>query len=151
MSEKKCKYCAMMIPSEAKICPHCRKSQPSKLTPWLVLVIFLSFGYVASQPSPQPAAASLQSSQEEQLTTQGKKVKAEHQAWPNDICNTVAEKKIKIGMTVEQVRYAWGRPYKINTTTGSFGTHEQWVMSNNINSSYVYFENGLMTSLQQSE
>jgi len=54
-------------------------------------------------------------------------------------------------MTVEQVRYAWGRPYKINTTTGSFGTHEQWVMSNNINSSYVYFENGLMTSLQQSE
>lgn len=26
MTEKKCKYCAMMIPSEAKICPHCRKT-----------------------------------------------------------------------------------------------------------------------------
>jgi hypothetical protein len=27
MSEKKCRYCAMMIPKEAKICPHCRKRQ----------------------------------------------------------------------------------------------------------------------------
>jgi hypothetical protein len=27
MDEKKCRYCAMMIPKEAKICPHCRKKQ----------------------------------------------------------------------------------------------------------------------------
>lgn len=26
MEEKKCKYCAMQIPSEAKICPYCRKT-----------------------------------------------------------------------------------------------------------------------------
>jgi hypothetical protein len=25
MDEKKCKYCATMIPKDAKICPHCRK------------------------------------------------------------------------------------------------------------------------------
>ena len=25
--EKKCKFCAMMIPKEASICPHCRKRQ----------------------------------------------------------------------------------------------------------------------------
>lgn len=25
--QKKCKHCAMMIPKEAKICPHCRKKQ----------------------------------------------------------------------------------------------------------------------------
>ncbi|MDA8079470.1 MAG: hypothetical protein M0Z79_11095 [Nitrospiraceae bacterium] len=27
MTEKKCAYCAMMIPNEANICPHCRKPQ----------------------------------------------------------------------------------------------------------------------------
>lgn len=27
MVEKKCKYCAMMIPKEATICPHCRRRQ----------------------------------------------------------------------------------------------------------------------------
>jgi|WetSurMetagenome_2_1015567.scaffolds.fasta_scaffold00682_12 hypothetical protein len=27
MTEKKCKYCAMIIPKEANICPHCRKKQ----------------------------------------------------------------------------------------------------------------------------
>lgn len=27
MEEKKCKHCAMQIPAEAKICPHCRKKQ----------------------------------------------------------------------------------------------------------------------------
>ncbi len=25
--EKKCRHCAMMIPKEAKVCPHCRKKQ----------------------------------------------------------------------------------------------------------------------------
>jgi|GEM_PF-4319164 len=27
MSEKKCKYCSLMIPADARICPHCRKTQ----------------------------------------------------------------------------------------------------------------------------
>lgn len=40
--ERKCKYCAMMIPKEAKICPHCRKRQgwtlPAKIFGWLILL-----------------------------------------------------------------------------------------------------------------
>lgn len=53
-------------------------------------------------------------------------------------------------MTKEQVEEAWGTPYKINYSTGAYGTHEQWVM-HEFGSTYVYFENGIMTSLQQSK
>lgn len=143
----------MMIPEEAQVCPHCRKNQPSKATKWLILVIVLLFGYTCSHmpDHPSSSAPSTQTTNEEALTAKGRKVKTKHSAWPNDVCNTVAEKKIGIGMTTDQVRAAWGQPYKINTTTGSYGTHEQWVMSDSIGSDYVYFENGIMTSLQQSK
>ena len=42
------------------------------------------------------------------------------------------------------VRDAWGAPDHINTTTGSYGTHEQWVYDDR----YLYFENGTLTSRQ---
>jgi RNA polymerase subunit RPABC4/transcription elongation factor Spt4 len=38
--EKKCKYCAMMIPKEAKICPHCRKKQGTSFFVGFLAVIF---------------------------------------------------------------------------------------------------------------
>jgi|GEM_PF-4362749 hypothetical protein len=42
--EKKCKYCAMMIPKGAKICPHCRK----KLKWGWLAKIFLGFMLLAA-------------------------------------------------------------------------------------------------------
>ena len=56
----------------------------------------------------------------------------------------VAEGKIEIGMNKKMVRDAWGAPDHINTTTGSYGTHEQWVYDDR----YLYFENGILTSRQ---
>lgn len=51
MAEKKCKFCAMQIPSDAKLCPYCRK----KLThlPWwvsilVIVVVLYSCGKMAS-------------------------------------------------------------------------------------------------------
>lgn len=38
--EKKCKYCAMMIPKEAKICPHCRKKLTSSWGCMAAIIIF---------------------------------------------------------------------------------------------------------------
>ena len=58
--------------------------------------------------------------------------------------NCVAEGKIEIGMNKKMVRDAWGAPDHINTTTGSYGTHEQWVYDDR----YLYFENGILTSRQ---
>ena len=39
--EKKCKHCAMMIPQEASICPHCRKKQGTSTGVKILAVIFI--------------------------------------------------------------------------------------------------------------
>ena len=49
MKEKKCKHCTMMIPSEAKICPHCRKKQGSSF--FLKIAILLIGLYLISKLS----------------------------------------------------------------------------------------------------
>ena len=38
-----------------------------------------------------------------------------------------------------------GKPYDINKSVGSWGTHEQWCYDGGI---YLYFEDGLLTSWQ---
>ncbi|MBA4391172.1 MAG: hypothetical protein C0399_09555 [Syntrophus sp. (in: bacteria)] len=43
IQEKKCKYCAMMIPTEAKICPHCRKQQGTSFAVKALAVFFVLF------------------------------------------------------------------------------------------------------------
>lgn len=53
---------------------------------------------------------------------------------------------VRLGMTKEDVlASSWGRPEKINTTTNVYGTHEQWVYGGG---NYLYFENGVLTSIQ---
>lgn len=54
---------------------------------------------------------------------------------------------IKVGMTAEQVRGAkhWGRPERVNSTTGPYGTREQWVYGGG---RYVYLQGGTVTSIQ---
>ena len=56
-------------------------------------------------------------------------------------------KGIDLGMTTQQVLdSAWGKPEDINKTVTMNGTHEQWCYSGN---NYLYFDNGILTSLQQ--
>jgi hypothetical protein len=51
-----------------------------------------------------------------------------------------------IGMTKDAVlKSSWGKPQKINTTTNSYGTREQWVYGNR---NYLYFENDILVSIQ---
>jgi hypothetical protein len=64
--------------------------------------------------------------------------------WDEDVCLLVSKGKIKLGMNKEQVVKSWGRPEDINRTTYAFGVHEQWVYEYN----YVYFENGIVTTIQ---
>lgn len=53
---------------------------------------------------------------------------------------------VTLGMTKQQVLdSSWGEPKDINTSIGSWGTHEQWVYGNG---NYLYFENGRLTSIQ---
>ncbi|WP_270611444.1 hypothetical protein [Bacteroides intestinalis] len=64
---------------------------------------------------------------------------------PSSTWNLIIGGKVKIGMTKEHCQLSWGNPEKVNVTTGSFGTHEQWVYNGN---SYLYFENGKLTAIQ---
>lgn len=53
---------------------------------------------------------------------------------------------VRIGMTTEQaLNSSWGKPLKINRTTNTGGSREQWVYSSN---NYLYFESGILTSIQ---
>lgn len=53
--------------------------------------------------------------------------------------------RVRIGMTQAMCREAWGVPDDINRTSGSWGVHEQWVYGLG---SYLYFENGILSSIQ---
>jgi hypothetical protein len=54
---------------------------------------------------------------------------------------------VRLGMTPKQVveTTSWGKPNKINKTTNQFGTREQWVYGDG---NYLYFTNGVLTSIQ---
>lgn len=56
----------------------------------------------------------------------------------------VFKNMIWLGMTREMIIDSWGKPNDINKTVGSWGVHEQWIY----NTSYLYIENGTLTSWQ---
>ena len=58
--------------------------------------------------------------------------------------NYIIDGKVKIGFTKQMCKEAWGEPESINTSTGSWGSHEQWVYGLG---SYLYFENGRLTAI----
>lgn len=65
---------------------------------------------------------------------------AEQEYWENKIP--------EVGMTVDEVKKtSWGLPERINKNTYSWGTTEQWSYPGK---GYVYFENGIVTSISQS-
>ncbi|MCM0082307.1 hypothetical protein L4X63_11975 [Geomonas sp. Red32] len=82
-----------------------------------------------------------------QLTPVGKRVHQEHPDWSEEDCNTIGRKKIRVGMTTEQVRTAWGKPYRVNRTSTASGVNEQWVMREDA-STCVYFDDGVCTTIQ---
>ncbi len=58
--------------------------------------------------------------------------------------NLILNGMVRIGMTKSMCRESWGEPYDINKSTGSWGSHEQWVYG----SSYLYFEGNKLTAIQ---
>lgn len=62
----------------------------------------------------------------------------------------VAQKRIAIGMTTDQVERSWGKPTRRNIKQYQNIRREQWVWENTKRQSdrYVYFENGVMTTYE---
>lgn len=55
----------------------------------------------------------------------------------------------QIGMSKEEViRTKWGRPTKINKTENAYGVSEQWVYPNY---QYLYFDDGILTSISTND
>lgn len=55
-------------------------------------------------------------------------------------------RKVRLGMSQEEaISSMGGKPYDINRTVGSYGTHEQWCYNGGV---YLYFDNGVLTSWQ---
>lgn len=69
---------------------------------------------------------------------------------PRERKTTAATQKrgVVLGMSTAEVRKtSWGAPDKINSTIRASGTSEQWVYGGG---NYLYFENGVLTSVQTS-
>ena len=63
---------------------------------------------------------------------------------PEEIRKTIEEKKIKRGMTGEQVKLSWGKPKHVNKGAGARGDYEQWIYGKYV----LYFENGILSSFK---
>lgn len=60
--------------------------------------------------------------------------------------NTFSSKNtVKLGMTDKEVMQLWGKPVRINRTMNKYVTREQWVYPDYV---YLYFENGVLTTIQ---
>ncbi len=70
--------------------------------------------------------------------------------WSKKVWDSIKNEEIFIGMNREMVTLSWGVG-KINKTTYNWGTLEQWVYRNDYFVKYVYFKNGIVTSIQTME
>jgi hypothetical protein len=69
-----------------------------------------------------------------------------HSDWDGDTCEAMDQKQVMIGMTAEQVRLAWGKPERVNTTVSISRHREQWVYGPD----YIYLDEGVLSSMQTS-
>jgi len=93
---------------------------------WLVLILIVGIGYTYNQNVVREA------DQRREMAPQ--------------LERAVAAKKVMIGMSKDQAIRAWGKPQKINSTTTSRGTREQWIYPTH---SYIYFdEDEKLTTIQ---
>ena len=64
--------------------------------------------------------------------------------WGSATAKDIVEGYVRLGWNKAKCRISWGEPRDINTSIGVWGRHEQWCYY----SSYLYFENGILTSIQ---
>lgn len=103
---------------------------------------------ISESVSSSQAPPNTRASEVAALGPKGKTLCTKHPLWSASDCDSVAHGKIHIGMASEMVREAWGKPEKVNSTIFSGDQrHEQWVYGLG---EYVYVENGVVTSIQQS-
>lgn len=64
-----------------------------------------------------------------------------------DRVESILKRRINIGYTKDQCRFAWGAPERINRTMNRYGVSEQWCYGSG-NYLYLYFDDGILTTIQ---
>jgi Domain of unknown function (DUF4124)/Protein of unknown function (DUF2845) len=69
------------------------------------------------------------------------------------ISSAIAQRRVFIGMTEEEVVRSWGKPNKINRSVTSQNINEQWIYDRKRigDGQYLYIENGVLKSIQSPE
>lgn len=62
-----------------------------------------------------------------------------------------ANRRVFIGMTKDEVTTSWGRPANVNRSVYSNQVSEQWVYRWSDKTTYLYFDDGVLRSLQESQ
>ena len=65
-----------------------------------------------------------------------------------DFGKSIAEGKVKIGMTTEMCKSAWGEPYNINKTTDAKGIYEIWWYFGGLQK-FLTFTNGVLVKINE--
>lgn len=176
MSLKKCPECGEPVSSSAAACPKCGKPVKKGLSGCVVAllivigiaaaIVIIGLFTVQQQIHQTPVAPNGLLTKDEVakqavhavtenqrkttdpawLKTKAGKIYKRHSDWPPDVCEEIAVQKVHMGMSADQVREAWGKPDRVNSTITSGGRHEQWVWGSR---QYAYFQEGVLTSVQQ--
>lgn len=93
--EKKCHYCAMMIPKEAKICPHCRKKMPISGMTGLVIIIICTVIIVWALSSGTPTTPRTPPAGSDPQTATDDQIYREYEICMNDAKKTLPDDKLK--------------------------------------------------------
>jgi hypothetical protein len=153
-----CRECAKEIASDARVCPHCGHHGASMLSIILVAIIAVAIlSALVASTQKQPATAAVpnvapdpvaRAQALKKLRPAVRSACEDHPWWAIETCQTINRRQVHVGMTPEQARLGWGKPEKINVTSFGRVQHEQWVYSI---SSYLYFDNDVLTSIQTSK
>ncbi len=72
--------------------------------------------------------------------------------WSNKVWDHIKKNSVFIGMNEDMVILSWGSPKRKNKSTYSWGTWDQWVYEIPYDGTkYLYFKNGILTSIQTTE
>lgn len=75
--------------------------------------------------------------------------KIKYKKWGGRVFKAITNFEVFIGMTSEQVVVSWGLPKTINTTTGKWGSQQQWIYGDSPGeTTYLYMNNGKLTAFQ---
>jgi hypothetical protein len=100
-----------------------------------------------AETDPETERKSQELAAEKELKKQMKTLRDKYKKykWSKKVWDSIETGKVFIGMMKLQATLAWGEPKSVNRTIGSWGEHEQWVYTHK---SYLYFENGILKSIQ---